>query len=512
MSNDLEKRSTKTIKKGAIVAYASVIFSIVSRLIYTPLLISHLGQVDYGLYSLGLSLITFLMLDYGLSDTVSRYLSKYRAEGNQEQSGNFLGIIVKLYVFIDILLIGILFIVFFNLESIYTQLTFEEIQRFKTPFILVASYGVISFAFIPLNGILLSYEESFLLKICGLFQKVFLVVFIVVFLFFEQDLYIMILAPIISGLILIISKVIVFIRKIDVKINVLFFDLKLFKEILLFTFWTSIIAVSVRMVPILSPSLIGAWVGSVSITIYSIASGIENYVYTFANAINGMFLPKISRRVIMQNGNQLVTDLMIKVGRIVLLIVTPIYIGLLLLGRDFISLWVGNEYALSYYLLMLILIPGYVYLPQQIGNAVVLAKNKIKHSAIVQLIVFVIFIILSNILMTRFGVIGIGFSILISNTIRNILMNVLFYKYCGINVRRFFASVHFKFIIQSLIVTVLSYSSFFLFSGISWMSIVIKGAIIVTLYFLVMWFFGINETEKGFVLKTMKRIVRKIIS
>ena len=47
-------------------------------------------------------------MDFGMSAAVSRFVSKYRAEGNQEAVNNFLGVIYKLYIALDgVILTGI---------------------------------------------------------------------------------------------------------------------------------------------------------------------------------------------------------------------------------------------------------------------------------------------------------------------------------------------------------------------------------------------------------------------
>ena len=77
--------SSKQIKLGAVLSYASIAINILSGLLYTPWMINQIGQNDYGLYTLANSVITLLMVDFGLSSATARYLSKYNAEGKKEE-------------------------------------------------------------------------------------------------------------------------------------------------------------------------------------------------------------------------------------------------------------------------------------------------------------------------------------------------------------------------------------------------------------------------------------------
>ena len=74
---------TKQIKFGALISYFAIAFNIIAGLIYTPWMVSQIGKSDYGLYTLANSLITLFLVDFGLGQAVSRYVSKYRAEGDE---------------------------------------------------------------------------------------------------------------------------------------------------------------------------------------------------------------------------------------------------------------------------------------------------------------------------------------------------------------------------------------------------------------------------------------------
>ena len=108
--------SAKQIKIGAILSYLSIALNIVTGLIYTPWMISQIGKPQYGLYTLANSLITLFLIDFGLSSATSRYISKYRADGEEEKIGGFLGAIYKLYLLIDAVIFTVLLILFFFLR------------------------------------------------------------------------------------------------------------------------------------------------------------------------------------------------------------------------------------------------------------------------------------------------------------------------------------------------------------------------------------------------------------
>ena len=67
----------KEIKIGAILGYVNMIVSLLVSFLYTPILLKHLGQSEYGLYALVASIIGYLsVLDMGFGNAMIRFVSK----------------------------------------------------------------------------------------------------------------------------------------------------------------------------------------------------------------------------------------------------------------------------------------------------------------------------------------------------------------------------------------------------------------------------------------------------
>ena len=69
---------------GFVLSYISIFISSVVGILFTPYMISTLGQVEYGLYQLLYAAIGYIsLLDFGLGSTLTRFILKYRADGNK---------------------------------------------------------------------------------------------------------------------------------------------------------------------------------------------------------------------------------------------------------------------------------------------------------------------------------------------------------------------------------------------------------------------------------------------
>ena len=496
----------KQIKIGAIISYLAIFISISTGILYTPWMIKTIGTSDYALYTLAMSLINTFMLDFGLSTAAQRYITKYLAEKKQDSVNNVVGLIYKLYFFIAFIIFIIFFVLFCFVENIYTELTSSEIEKFRIIYIIAAAYSILSFPFIPLNGMLSAYEKFIQLKLCDLINKLLSVGLTIAALIAGYGVYSLVLVHLFAGIIFIIVRLLIIKRNTPIKPNFRYTNQALLKDLFSFSLWSSASTLALRFMLSLAPSILGIISGSKEIAIFGYAVSLESYVYTFVTAINGFFLPKLSRISVTQDSkkeSEDVTQLMISVGRFILILFSLIFFGFLSLGLEFINLLFGAEYQNSYYCVLLICGYGIVAYPQQIANTYVLVENKVKIKAILSLIAFVIDLILSFLLGSIWGAIGVSLAIFISLTILTISLNIFYQKKLHLNMKKFFKECHLKLLPGILIYAFASISIQFIpLNG--FVGFFIKIFCSCCIFFLIVWFLMLTKQEKAFILKKGK--------
>lgn len=476
-------------------SYLGLFVNILIGLIYTPWMINTIGLSDYGLYTLAMSIIGLLAFDFGLGNATAKFISQYLAENRQDKVDNLLSIIFKLYLIVDAVLFFVLLSIFLFLPDIYTGLNSSEMGRFSKVFLIASSFCVISFPFIPLNGILNSYEKFIPLKLCDLFQKVFIVLTMTGCLILGYGLYALVFVNSIAGILVIIAKLIVVNKTTPIKLIIGFWDRNLIKQIGLFIMWVSVAALAQRCIFNIAPSILGVLSDSTSIAIIGIVVTLESYVYLFANAINGMFLPRVSR-FLKSNDSQAILELMIRVGRLQIYVVGFILVCVISLSQHFISLWIGNGYELVYPCLVLVIFPSFLHLPQEIGLTCVIAANKVKKQAIIFLLMAIVNIVLSIPLTRYFGVIGMCLSIFVAYIVRTIGLDIIFYKDLRINVSLFFKYAFGKMIIPLSITCIIALVINNLVPYEGWSYLLLKGCLVLVVYFSLMYITCMNVYEK----------------
>ena len=499
----------KQIKAGAIMSYAAILFNIAAGLIYTPWMIQQIGRSQYGLYALALSVVGFFTMDFGLGQAVARFISRYNATGEKEKASNFLGITFKLYIIIDVAIFLVMLFVFIFAGNIYAKLTPEELSQFKVVFIIAALYSIAAFPFIPLNGILISNERFVFLKFADILHKVLAVASIVVVLLLGYGLYALVVVNAVTGLVTIALKLSYLLKNRLLSINIKSKDKTILRSIFHYSAWTTIIVVSQRFILNITPTILGAFAGSVQISLFAVAMAIEGYTWTFANALNGLFLPKVTRMTVNSNNPKNVEDLMIRVGRIQLMTTGLLVIGFLTMGKEFMIVWLGDGFKESYYIAMLLIGTGIITFTQGIGGTMLIAVNKIRYQAFCRLTASVVSISLSLVLSRLYGAIGSGVAIFSGNLIGSVIgMNLVYHKVLRINIFRFFKECHLKMAFPMIMTFIVGFLLQYLIPVQSLPLFLVKACILGIVYLILMWFTAFNQYEK----KLFTGILQKVKS
>ena len=494
--------STRQIKLGAVISYLSIAINMIAGLLYTPWMIRIIGKGDYGLYTLAMSVISLFVFDFGLGVSINRFLSKYLAEGRQDKANQCLGMVYKLYFYIDIVLLIVLTTVYFFIAQIYQELTPIEMEKFKIVYAMAAFFAVFSFPFIPINGILSAHEKFVQLKLCDVIHKLIVVGAMSFCLFVGYGLYALILVNALAGIIMIAMKLYFIKRYTSQKIDFMYKNREEFRQIVGFSGWVTIMSFCQRCIFTLGPTILGAFSGSAAIAIFGIASTLEGYVFTFSSALSGMFLPRVSR-IVAKDGD--VLPLMIKIGRIQLMLVSFVVLGFCCVGFEFIQLWVGEDFSLSYLCTLFIIIPSILQLPQEIGDQTLYAKNKLRERSYAFISMAVANVVLGIPLSIFFGAVGLCFSICMAYLIRTIVLDIIYKNVLHIDICKFFKETFVVFLPAFILCLVVCFAlNHFVCIG-GWLSIGIKGIIYCVIMITSLFFFVMNKEEKEFVLFPIRK-------
>lgn len=494
---------SKQRKLGALLSYVSIIASTLVQLLYTPFLISKLGQSEFGLYSLIASVIGYLtVLDLGFGNAIVVYTAKYRAQKKYEEEKKLHGMFRIIFFIIGIItaLIGI--ILFLNVNNLFGQtMTSTELSEAKIMMLILSFNLFISFQFSIYSSIISAYEKFTFQKIMSIVNTLLKPLLMIPLLFLGYKAIAMTVVITIVNIIILLSNYTFCKRKLNINIKFMGFDKNLFKTILGYSIWIFLGVIVDKINWSVDQFVLGSVVGTVAVSIYSAASTINTLFINLSTAINTVLLPKMSKMIAKKSSSEELTNEFVKVGRIQYYIIFLMCSGLIMFGKDFFILWLGPNFIDSYYVALILIIPICFPLIQNLGISIMQAMNKYKFKSISTFIMAIFNIIISIHLAKKYGAIGSAIGTAISLILCNIIIiNIYYYKVIKLDIIKFWkniAKMTLNFTIPVILINIIMY--FIKLHGI--IKLISFGTLYTVIYVIVCYLRVFNNYEKDIIKK-----------
>lgn len=496
-------------KAGAVLSYAGVAFNAVAGLVYTPWMVSTIGAGNYALYTLTTSIIFFFLFDFGLSDSATRYLSKYYAENNEERAAQFLGVLLKLYAAVMMLFLLVFIAVYLNIDVIYSTLSDAELEVFKGLFIVAATYSVLSFPFLTLNSILRAREEFIVLNGLSLAQKVLTVALIVVALLFDWGVFALVVVNAAVGAMTILAKLLYIAKRTPTAMSVRFWSGTFAKEIFAFSGWVTVSQVSKRMIFSVMPTILAITSVSIEIAAFGLATTIDSSLFALSNALNGMFFARVTQIMKEEDYQDELLALLNKVGRLQVYILGGILAAFIPLGNLFVDCWVGTSYESLYLSIVLLIVAQLIEEPQLIGHTALLTAGLAKERAYAGLACGIMNIVLGAVLTIVWGCVGACLSICVSKTLAVMILNHYYSSRLGLNMKQFYVDCYAKWFVPAMISSAITLVFVMIAPFSGWMGFLVGCVVFCIVYLPLEWLISFNSYEKNLVRSMVHKVTAR---
>ena len=490
------------LKKATILSFVNIFSRNIVAIFITPLMIHKLGDSEYGLYSFIGAIVGYLfLLDFGLSDSITRFVAQYRTQNSKEEEQNFLAVSLLIFLAIAILvaIVGVIF--YFNINKLYSgSFTFNEIKKTKIMLIILIFDVIIAFPGKSFLGIIKGYEHFAIIPLINLLKLTLRTIFLITILFNGTDAVgIVILDTCINVFIIAGASYYVFF-KLKIKIKLYEFKLSYIKEILGYSVWVFIMSLVFQFQWSTGQAILGTRYNTEVIAVFSIGIMLGLYFNIFGGVINGMLLPQAVKSIYKGADSNTLTEQLTKVGRLTLLVLTFILIGFLLLGKEFILLWVGPNFKNAWYIALIIMITYTLQLPQGYTHSILEAQKKLKFKTVSLLITTAIGLISGYFLLLKYGPVGLVLGIAGSMILFHALLNVYYIKVLKLNMLKYYKNSYLKFILPSLIILVLTKIIFSFIEGVTFINFTFQSAIYAVIFIVISYLFILNKIEKKMLL------------
>jgi O-antigen/teichoic acid export membrane protein len=223
----------RPLKHGIIMTYSAGVVQIVVNMVFTAVLARCLGSVEYGLYLLLGSVVAYISsFDFGLNNTTSRYVAKYRAEGSKEKESNLISITMLFYCIIAgvILIVGL--ILRGHLSLFVHDVTPEYMSLANKLFLLLIINIAISLPMHSFSAILIGYEKFVYTRIITIIRIVAVPLLSIPFLLLGKGSLAVVAITTVSNLLAGMANLLNAIKKLHVKIKLLYWNSEFVREII----------------------------------------------------------------------------------------------------------------------------------------------------------------------------------------------------------------------------------------------------------------------------------------
>jgi O-antigen/teichoic acid export membrane protein len=345
----------------------------------TPFVVRHLGTVQYGIWILAVSTVSYLaLLDLGLRSAVIRFVSKAEAEGNLAEGTKMIGAALWFRVLIA-LGVSVLSILLAYVTPHFFKIPASLVYASRVT-VLACALGVAVTLISGVFGAVLAAIHRFdLLSSIAIVQTILRAAGVLLILRSGRGLialaYWEFTVILVVGLITCVTALKIFptartpLRRPDSGV---------LREIWTYSLTTFVFMIAVQIIINTDSLVIGAFLSVGMVTFYSIGSSLVSYASQVSSAVSTTFMPMASGYDATGRADDL-RRMLLRGTQAMLGLVFPVALALIFRGKTFISIWMGPKYGVvSETVLQILMISLFFSMADSTAGAIMMAIDKHK--------------------------------------------------------------------------------------------------------------------------------------
>jgi O-antigen/teichoic acid export membrane protein len=370
-----------------------------------PFILHHLGDDASGLWTLIYSLTGYYgIFDFGIRSSLIRYVSKFRATGDKDELTRLINTSFFTYT-----CVGLFLLIPTTLGGFYVSRLFHIPANFVSDarilFLMVGYAMALGFPLGMSGGVLEGLQRFDLINwtnITTTLARAALIIYVL-----RHGLGLLSVALITVSLPLISSAVrAVFAeRLLGIPFGWKFVDRKSLRQVAGYGSVTFMIIVAARLRFKTDAVIIGTFLSAAAITHFTIGARLVDYASEVVSSLAQIFTPMSSHFHATGNYDQL-RKIFVAGNRACALVMFPMTVAFVVMGKSVIEAWVGPRYLSSYVILLIVLIPSTFYEAQSTSNRILFGMSLHKSLAYIVLMEGIANVILSIVLVRPLGIVG----------------------------------------------------------------------------------------------------------
>lgn len=450
------------IKAGSLLNYVNIFLRIGIGLFLSPFILSKLGESEYGLYTIAGTIVGYIaLMDFGLTASTGRFLAEYQAKKDTQGEAHFLGNITAIFSIIAFGIMSSGIVVFFFLDKLFPNFTESELNIYKVLYLLALANTACCFPLNAMGGILTSRSKFFIPGLARTILSLLNVAGTFLCLTMGYKSIALLSVNVVTGVSGLVFNAIYAFGYLKVRMTWNGWDWALCRRVYAFSSWVFVSYLSGVLNWGSGNFILGMTCTPADIAVFSFGMALFSYYFTFSSAIPGLFTARIVHMVTNKASKREITLLMSQVSRVLACILFLLFSGIILFGREFLELWVGDtlqERTIeSWYVAVILCSGATIPLIQNVGNQVLQAMDLVKENARVQILIAATCVVLGYLGSQRFGVIAVASATACSYVIGQVLyLNWVYKSKAEIHLALYFKEVFSK-LPQAILFPLLAY-------------------------------------------------------
>lgn len=493
---------------GVFFSYLLIVVDILVGLLFVPFLLRGLGQDEYGLYRLLYSTAAYLsVLDFGLGGTITRYVVKYRTEGDLKKQENFMAMGLTVYAILAAITILVSFVITLIIPYMYqASISAPKMHRAQLTFLILCATHAVTLFSHAYTGLFAAYERFTYSKLSNILRILLRVIVIVIGIRFWPSAMLIALVDFLLSVALLIVHILYCKYSVKCKVKLHKWEGSLIKEMLVFTSAILVQAIITQFNTNVDSIVLGIYSTTEVIAMYSLVLQIHTMYSGLATSICVVYLPSISEAVFKGATDDEVTEKVIEPSRIQLLVLLLVASGFVLFGRDFIRLWVPGNDAV-YGLVVLLMITSLLDLSQNTINSVLKAKNKLHGKSLILAISTAFNFLATLLLVPHFGVWGAAIGTAISLVFGyGVALNIYYHKVIHINMFTYYKKTYSGIVPATLLCLPIGFGIGYINPLHGWLGFLLEAGCYAVVFVIAMYLLGMNSSEKALIGKFLNKL------
>lgn len=493
---------------GALLSYGSMAVRLLSALLYTPVMLRMLGQAEFGLYQMVLSVVGVLeLLNFGFNTAYVRFFMRYRASGDAAGLRRMNGVFLLAFLGLGLICLALGGVLYGNADWLLPpDAPAHALGTTRTLLLIMILTLALSFPLSIFDCNLAAHEEFIFRNSVVLAEAACNPLLTLPLLFLGyKSVSLAVVALTLTVLKLGICAQFCF-RRNGMRFSFRQLRWGLFAEVAIFSSWMFLNVIYNQVNWNIGKFIVGKYCGPEESAILALGLLINGNYLLLAWAVSNVFVPAVNRLVAEGQDPRELSRLFVRIGRIQFFIVFPVLCGFALLGRYFIHIWAGPGYESAYAVTLLLIAPLTIDLIQNISIEVQKARNMHQFRSAIYVAGAALNLLLTFWLVPRHGAVGAATGVCLPLLVFNgLIMNWYYHARVGLNIVVFWQNIM-RILPAALAPALLCWGVSYIWPVNSLAVFAGMGSAYLLLYLVCIYWGAMNGEERAFMRRVLHRL------